>query len=190
MLAGAQTAASGLDFPLEDYHVHLNNMTIEQVVAPLDRRSQPRQVPDVEREQPVFGPSGEIFFRKVEPHSAFLYSVREDGSGPRRVFESPLLGLMSVHPSHKWLGLGVAPVGQVIFPVTGGAPFLTHLQPPPLLRWTGDGKYLFVVGAENQKWANTYVVPLSPGEFLPGSIARIFHRKRSWQSCRECGPYR
>jgi hypothetical protein len=56
--------------------------------------------------------------------------------------------------------------------VTGGAPFLTHLVPPPLLRWTGDGKYLFVVGAANQTWANTYVVPLSPGEVLPGSIAR------------------
>ena len=27
-----QAAASGLDFPLEDYHVHLNSMTIDQVV--------------------------------------------------------------------------------------------------------------------------------------------------------------
>ena len=34
LTANAQTAASsGLDFPLEDYHVHLNFMTIEQVVA-------------------------------------------------------------------------------------------------------------------------------------------------------------
>ena len=55
------------------------------------------------REQPVFGPSREIFFRKVEANSAFLYSVREDGSGLRRVSESPLLALMSVHPNHKWL---------------------------------------------------------------------------------------
>jgi histidinol phosphatase-like PHP family hydrolase len=32
--ASAQTtAASGLDFPIEDYHVHLNSMTIDQVVA-------------------------------------------------------------------------------------------------------------------------------------------------------------
>ena len=32
--AVAQTAAaSGLDFPLEDYHVHLNTLTIDQVVA-------------------------------------------------------------------------------------------------------------------------------------------------------------
>jgi histidinol phosphatase-like PHP family hydrolase len=33
LAAAAQTAAqSGLDFPLEDYHVHLNAMTIDQVV--------------------------------------------------------------------------------------------------------------------------------------------------------------
>lgn len=32
--ANAQTAAQpGLDFPLEDYHVHLNSMTLEQVIA-------------------------------------------------------------------------------------------------------------------------------------------------------------
>ncbi len=30
---GAQTNASGLDFPVEDYHVHLNTLTIDQVVA-------------------------------------------------------------------------------------------------------------------------------------------------------------
>jgi histidinol phosphatase-like PHP family hydrolase len=34
LAAGAQApAASGLDFPIEDYHVHLNSMTIDQVVA-------------------------------------------------------------------------------------------------------------------------------------------------------------
>jgi histidinol phosphatase-like PHP family hydrolase len=31
--AGNQTAGSGPDFPLEDYHVHLNSLTIDQVVA-------------------------------------------------------------------------------------------------------------------------------------------------------------
>lgn len=32
-LLAAQTNSSGLDFPLEDYHVHLNVLTIDQVVA-------------------------------------------------------------------------------------------------------------------------------------------------------------
>jgi eukaryotic-like serine/threonine-protein kinase len=141
-------------------------------LAPLDRRSPPRQIPNVEGEHPVFGPQGEIFFRKVEANSAFLYSVREDGSGLRRVSESPLVGLMGVHPNHKWLLLGVSPGGETIFPVSGGAPFVTNLLPPPLFRWTGDGKYLFAVGAESQMWSKTYVVPLSPGEALPGIVAR------------------
>ena len=141
-------------------------------LAPLDRRSPPRQIPNVEGEQPVFGPSGEIFFRKVEANSAFLYSVREDGSGLRKASELPLVGLMGVHPNHKWLLLGASPGGEIIFPVTGGVPIVTNLLPPPLFRWTGDGRYLFLVGGANQKWANTYAVPLSPGEVLPGSIAR------------------
>ena len=32
-------------------------------LAPLDRRSPPRQIPNIEGEQPVFGATGEIFFR-------------------------------------------------------------------------------------------------------------------------------
>jgi hypothetical protein len=141
-------------------------------IAPLDRRSQPRQVPDVEGEQPAFGPGGELFFRKIDANSAFLYSVGEDGSGQRKVSELPLVGLMGVHPSHKWLGLGVSPGAQVIFPITEGVPIVTNIIPPPLLRWTGDGKHLFAVGAEQQSWANTYVVPLAPGELVPGIMSR------------------
>jgi hypothetical protein len=140
----------------------------------------------------LFGPDGEIFFRKVEGSSAFLYSVREDGSGLRKAAEPPVVGLSGVYPNRKWLLIGVSPVGEVIFPVTGGAPFLTHLHPPPLLRWTGDGKYLFVVGAANQTWANTTSCRCLPARSCLGVLHApgIFHRKRSWQSCRDCGPYR
>jgi serine/threonine protein kinase len=140
-------------------------------LAPLDRRSPPRQIPGVEGEQPLFGPDGEIFFRRVEGNSAFLYSVREDGTGLRKAAELPVVNLFGVYPNHKWLLISVSAIGEIIFPVTGGAPILTHLHAPEWLRWTGDGKYLFVVGA-NQKRANTFVLPLSPGEVLPGSISR------------------
>ena len=52
-------------------------------LAPLDRRSPPRQIPNIEGEQPVFA-GGEVFFRGVQGTSAFLYRVREDGTGLRR----------------------------------------------------------------------------------------------------------
>ena len=135
-------------------------------LAALDRRSPPRQIPGVEGEQPVFGPSGEIFFRKVEGPSGFLYSVREDGAGLRRASESPVVDVFGVYPDRKWLLLGMPPLGAVLFPITGGAPLVTHLHPPLLLKWSGDGKYLFVSGA-NDSSKMSYFLPLSPGEILP-----------------------
>ena len=139
-------------------------------LTPLDRRSPPRQIPNVEGEQPLFGPNGEIFFRKVEGTSGFLYSVREDGTGLRRAAESPVVDVFGMYPDRKWILVGIASQGEVIFPIGGGAPLSTHLHPPVWLRWTGDGKHLFVVGA-NESRAKAYVLPLSPGQVLPASIA-------------------
>ena len=62
----------------------------------------------MEGEQPLFGPSGEIFFRKVEGTSAFLYSVREDGTGLRRAAELPVVDVFGMSPDHKWLLLGMS----------------------------------------------------------------------------------
>ena len=139
-------------------------------LAPLDRRSPPRQIPGVEGEQPLFGPNGEIFFRKVEGSSAHLYSVREDGSGLEKVAELTVVDLLSAPPGRKWLELGVLPGAQgvVLFPTSGGAPAAAHLAPPHWLRWTGDGKHLFVSGSFGG--VKTYVLPLAPGQVLPASL--------------------
>jgi hypothetical protein len=141
-------------------------------LTPLDRRSPPRQIPNLEGEQPVFGPGGEVLFRKIEGASAFLYSVREDGTGLRRAAEFPVIDVFGVYPDRKWVLLGVADraQGEVIVPIGGGAPLVTHLHPPVWLRWTGDGKHLFVCGL-NESRARTYVLSLSPGQVLPGNIA-------------------
>jgi eukaryotic-like serine/threonine-protein kinase len=141
-------------------------------LTPLDRRSPPRQIPGVEGEQPLFGPSGEIFFRKVEGPSAHLYSVREDGSGLRRASELTVVDLFSASPDRKWLLLGALSgiQGEVILPTAGGTPVLTHIRPPYWLRWTGDGKHLFVSSAFESS-TKTYVLSLSPGQVLPASLA-------------------
>jgi len=138
-------------------------------VTPLDRRSPPRQIPGVEGEQPLFGPSGEIFFRKVEGTSASLYSVREDGTGLRKAAELAVVDLFSAYPSRKWLLIGVLPKGEAIVPTEGGTPFSIHLEPPQWLRWTGDGKHLFVFSATESR-TKTYVLPLSSGQVLPPSV--------------------
>jgi len=122
----------------------------------------------VEGEQPVFGSSNEIFFRRVEGTSAFLYSVREDGTGLRRVRESPVIDVFGVYPDRKWVLLGT-PEGETVFPIGGGAELLTHIHIPDWLRWSGDGKYVFVCGMNIR--ARTYVLPLSPGQVLPATLA-------------------
>ena len=59
-------------------------------VAPLDRSSPPRQIPNVEGGQPHFGPDNEIFFRQNERASTasgslgFIYRVLPDGAGCKR----------------------------------------------------------------------------------------------------------
>jgi Tol biopolymer transport system component len=45
-------------------------------LAPLDRSSPPRQIPDIEGGQPKFAPSGEILFRRrLDGMSTFVYRV-------------------------------------------------------------------------------------------------------------------
>jgi Tol biopolymer transport system component len=139
-------------------------------LAPLDRRSPPRQIPGIEGAQPVFGATGEVFFHGVEGTSAFLYRVREDGSGLRKAIDVPLIGIMGESPDRNWLVLG-SREGLVIFRLDGGAPFQTRITGRTLLRWTGDGKHLFVHRLLTSR-DNTFVFPLTTGAPMPDGIVR------------------
>jgi hypothetical protein len=139
-------------------------------LAPLDRRSLPRQIPSIEGEQPVFGATGEVFFRRLEGTSAFLYWVQEDGGELRKAIDLPVIGLLGESPDRNWLVLGTpASGGVVIFRVDGGAPLLTQLPPPTELGWSGDRKHLFVQRRLNNL-GKAYVLPLAPGHLVPESI--------------------
>jgi Tol biopolymer transport system component/tRNA A-37 threonylcarbamoyl transferase component Bud32 len=137
-------------------------------LAPLDRRSPPRQIPNIEGEQPTFGATGEVFFRRVEGTSAFLYRVQQNGSELRKASDLPVVGILGASPNRNWLVLGTGR-GMVIFRVDGGAPLLTQL-PPMALGWSGDGKYLFVQNRVLKKVDKAYVFPLAPGRPVPESI--------------------
>jgi hypothetical protein len=139
-------------------------------LARLDRRSPPRQIPNIEGSRPVFGATDEVFFYRVEGTAAFLYRVREDGGGLRKAFDPSLLGIMGESPDRNWLVLGPgAGEGAVIFRVDGGAPLQTRLQGRTLLRWSGDGKHVFLQNFPTSR-AKTYVFPVTPGRLLPESF--------------------
>jgi WD40 repeat protein len=139
-------------------------------LAPLDRHSPPRQIPNIEGEQPVFGATGDVFFRSVEGTSAFLYRVQQDGGKLRKTIDLPAVGINGESPDRNWLVLGShASGGLVFFRVDGGAPLLTQLPPPTEIRWSGDGKHLFVQSKGNNL-GKAYVLPLAPGHLVPESI--------------------
>lgn len=72
-------------------------------LAPLDRHSAPRQIPNTEGEQPHFGATGEVFFRRIEGNSAFLYRVREDGGGLRKASDITVVGVNGGTPDRQGL---------------------------------------------------------------------------------------
>lgn len=140
-------------------------------LAPLDRSSPPRQIANIEGEQPFFGATGEIFFRGVEGTSAFLYRVQQDGSGLQKATDVPIVGITGSSPDHNWLSLSSHAVGAlVMFRADGGATIQTQLPPPTKLSWSGDGKHLFVQALAANNWGGAYVLPLSPGHPVPESI--------------------
>ena len=151
-------------------------------LAPIDRRSPPRQIPNVEGRTPLFGRDGEIFFNFDDFSEGranwrtFAYRVKQDGTEIRRVFDRPIAGLRNVSPDGRWLVLAMERVTWAV-PVPGG---------PPVRLYRSDGR---VAWSRNQKFvslsvgpsvvsmgmqSNTYILPLSRGQMLPTVPPRGF----------------
>ncbi len=135
-------------------------------IAPIDRSSPPRQIPNVEGDGPLYGPKGEIVFRGREGAYGFAYSIGEDGSGLRKLSDHPVIGTWSISPDGRWLAVYARPSNE-----ESGVELLLSLDGGPHvvvgamihLKWARDGKLAFlslVSGA-------TYAVPLTPGRILP-----------------------
>jgi serine/threonine protein kinase/Tol biopolymer transport system component len=141
-------------------------------LAPLDRSSAPRQIPNVKGAHPRFGPGGEILFRKFEGHSTFLYRINPDGSGARKAIEQQVLVMGDVSRDGRWI-VGWSPLdgngvpNNQAFPLDGGPPVPIGVFSS--LSWSLDGRSAFITGA----W--TYSVPLPPGEAVPPIPAGGFH---------------
>jgi hypothetical protein len=138
-------------------------------MAAFDRRSLPRQIPGVEGTQPRFGPGGEILFRRTEGASGFVYRVRPDGTGMRKVFDQPIHHFGGILRDGRWITAWAvraeteAPAWQA-FPLDGGpsvligAAFMWH--------WSARRDLVAISGSPLPA-GRSYIVPLPPGEALP-----------------------
>jgi hypothetical protein len=144
-------------------------------LTPVDRRSPPRQIPNVEGDGPVFGADSEIFFRVKEGPYGFAYRVREDGTGLRKAIEHPVIATTAVSPDGRWLAAYSRPSDQgtgatVAFPIGGGPSVRIYGGSMPV-KWSPDGRLLFLsmrgTSSPSGKVGTTYVIPVPPGRGLP-----------------------
>ena len=138
-------------------------------LAALGRQSAPRQIPNVEGQRPIFGPNGEIFFRRTEGSSGFVYRVRPDGTGLRKALEQSVLALGGVSPDGRWIEAwsplpGNRPAAQQVFPLGGGSPVV--IGGNTWLQWSAAGDSLWISGGAIAD-GRTYIIPLRRGEALP-----------------------
>ncbi len=136
-------------------------------LAPLDRRSPPRQIPGVEGQSAQFGPTGEVFFRRKEGSSGFLYRVRPDGTGLRKALEQPIF-TFEIAPGGDWIAAWAPSFEKShivkMFPLDGGAPIVVGSDTS--LQWSSGGDTLWIsAGAVPD--GRTYIVPLTSGKILP-----------------------
>jgi Tol biopolymer transport system component len=146
-------------------------------IAPLNRRSPPRQIPNAEGDGPLFGPDGKIYFRAREGTYGFAYHVREDGSDLRKAIDYPVISTEAISPDGKWLIVygryaraGEEPIGATLALPLDGGPAVHVFRPDSSPRWTRDGKFMFFVESSTSYSGSSgraLVIPLPAGQVWP-----------------------
>jgi Tol biopolymer transport system component len=135
-------------------------------LAPLDRHSPPRQIPNIEGDAPLFDPNGDVLFRARDRDYGFAYRVRPDGTGLQKVHEHPVIDNLGVSPDGRWLAAYARPSkeragGTILLPIGGGTPVPVYGS-GLRIRWSRDGRLLFLTVSQR-----TYALPVPRGQPLP-----------------------
>jgi len=140
-------------------------------LAPLNRRSSPRQIPSTTIDDSVHClPDGDVLFRAVEGQTNFVERMHADGSGRRKVSPLPIFDLLTMSPHAKWAivqarGAGdESPASVIAVPVEGGDPVqvcLSFCMPGWDVR--GEMMYMEFLYSTDE---NTYVLRLQQADAL------------------------
>ncbi len=76
-------------------------------VAPTSRRSSPVRLSSAAvADSPFFLPDGDLIFRAIEGGSNFLYRMKTDGTGRRKIASERIIEATSVSPDGRWVVAG------------------------------------------------------------------------------------
>ena len=119
-------------------------------IAPTSRRSSPVHISSTAIEDsPFFLPDGDLVFRAIEGGANFLYRMKADGTGRRKISPQRVFDVYAVSPDGRWIiagGLGADQerTAQVTaFAVDGSktVPFCLVYCP---VTWDTTGKFMYV----------------------------------------------
>ena len=132
-------------FSMKDQSGHTNLW-----IAPTSRRSSPVRISSAAVEDvPFFLPNGDLIFRAIEGGSSFLYRMKTDGTGRRKITSERILDIASVSPDGRWVVAGSPnsdeehPASMKAFRVDGGAsvPLCADYC---VLSWDTAGRYAYL----------------------------------------------
>jgi Tol biopolymer transport system component len=136
-----------------------------------DRQAAPRLVADA-ADSVSFGADGALLFRSIEGNMNFLDRINNDGSGRAHVVETPIVDKEGASPDGAWamVRAGVTSEGEfetLAVPVRGGLP--VKVCPPGCLsvRWSPDGRLVYIETLIGASAGKTLAIPVQPGRSLP-----------------------
>ena len=141
-------------------------------IAPMSRRYPPVRLTPVggDEDSPNFLPDGQIVFRAIEGGSNFLYCMKADGSGRRKISQERIIDIISVSPDGRWVVAGTPSyseeyaAGPKAFAVDGSKAI-------PLCRgyclpsWDVTGRFVYLFFQKLQ--TGTFILPVLPETGLP-----------------------
>jgi Tol biopolymer transport system component/predicted Ser/Thr protein kinase len=142
-------------------------------LAPLDRSSPPRLIAS-NGYAVSFGGSGTLIFLRLEEKAGHLARVQADGSRLEHLLNTPVVEKYGVSPDGEWAAVGGVARGGNPSPsnVRGTIAVSTRdrrsrsiCKGACLVRWSPDGKYLYVstAGRATTSGGRTFVIPLPRG---------------------------
>jgi serine/threonine protein kinase len=145
-------------------------------VASLDRRTPPRRLDsDSTESNPLFGHSGDLFFLARSNGSLFLFRRPLDGGPRKEVIPHTVRFLQTLSADGKWVVAEVPIEGEevtrgvVAYNLDDGIEKRV-CNSLCIVRWTGDGKFLYVglpgAGAHSGLY-KTFIVPLRDTNSFP-----------------------